>query len=477
MHPIRQHLATAVLLATTLGAIPTAAGAQEDGRRAELYDQFRQVFAAGDYASALPLAQELAQLIEDTEPLSSELPTAYNNLGVVQFRTGDTAAAEQSFGRALELLEATQGIASRKLISPLAGLGAVYAAQNQHARAADVLQQALGISRRADGLFNLDQLDILEALIRSYDAIGALEGVDREQRYALQVVQQQYGVEDPRTLPTLVRMADWYERTGRFVPARGLWIRSVEIASRESGGRNAATINGLLGIARTHRLQYVQDPESLAGEIVIDPLTGRPDPIMGGGGRAGAVKLDREGETAARQALDILDTTQDPPKALLARTLMELGDWFTTAHDPAAAIPYYQRAWPLIPEMLAPGEQNPLLAPRPMHYRPPAGAVRNLVKPDVETVSRKLEFNISVAATGEVTQATPITTDAPEGELSQVVRALEKAWFSPRFEDGQPVATEGFLFAEYWFERAPEPDAPAQSSPAESGGQPEAKKG
>jgi tetratricopeptide (TPR) repeat protein len=462
-------LARCAPLALLLTVATVAAFAADPDRpQASLYaaahEEFRRLFDAADYQAALPLAQELVRLVEATDPLSDELPTAYNNLGVVQFRTGDTAAAEKSFAQALELLESTQGIASRRLISPLAGLGAAYAAQSQHARAADALQRALAISRRADGLFNLEQLDLLEALSRSYEALGALDGVEREQRYALQVVQKQYGYDDPRTLPTLNRLAAWYERTQRYVQARALWFRSVEIASRESGGRNVATINGLLGIARTHRLQYVQDPESLEGGIIIDPLTGRPDPPMNAAGRAGPVKLDREGEAAARQALEILDTAEDPPKAVLARTLIELGDWYITAHNPGTALAYYQRAWPLIPEMLAPGELNPLLSPRPMHYRAPVGAVRNLAKQDAVTVARKLEFSLSVAATGEVTAAAPLTTDAPEAQSSQVSRALEKSWFSPRFEEGAPVATEGFLFVEYWHEIAPE--APVVEQPA-----------
>ena len=464
MHAIKRLAALAFLL------IAVPAGAADPDRRADVYREFRQASEAGDYETALPLARELTQLIEQADPMSQDLPTAYNNLGVAQFRTGELDAAERSFLRALELLEATQGIASRKMISPLAGLGAVYAAQGQHARAADTLQRALAISRRADGLFNLGQLDILDALVRSYEAIGLLEGVERELRYALQVAQQQYGHDDPRCLPAMTRLAQWYERTNRFVSARSLWLRSVEIAGSEGGGRNAATVNGLLGIARTIRLQFVRDPESLQAGLVLDPLTGQPDPFANRM-NMGPVRLDRAGEAAARQALEILDATPDPPTALMVRTLMELGDWYITAHDPASALPYYQRAWPLIPATLSPGEQNPLSSPRPLHYRPPGAALQLLSNPDVKTLSRKLEFNLSVAATGEVTGVTRVTTDAPEGEMSQVSRALAKAWFSPRFEDGQPVTTEGFLFEEYWYERAPEPapEPPATASADKAG--------
>jgi tetratricopeptide (TPR) repeat protein len=455
------------LLAVLLIAAAAPAMSKVMGRRAEVYQEFRQAFAAGDYASALPLAEEMTRLIEEADPSSKDLPTAYNNLGVVQFRTGDEESAEQSFTRSLELLEATEGIASRKMISPLVGLGAVFAAEGQQARAADVLKRALAISRRADGLFNLGQLEILDALLRSYEAIGALEGVESELQYALQVVQRQYGYGDPRCLPAMTRLAEWYERTGNFVAARRLWSLSVEIASREGGERNAATINGLLGIARTHRLQYAQNPESLQEELVLDPLTGRPD-VFANRLHVGPVRLDLEGEAAAQQALKILDSTSDPPTTLMVRALMELGDWYITAHDPVSAIPYYQRAWPLIPATLAPGEQNPLAAPRPVYYRLPVAALRNLGDPDVRVRPRTLEFNLSVAATGEVTGVTPLTTDAPGSEMSQLGRALDRAWFSPRFADGKPVATEDFRFEERWYERALEPEPPA------AGGQPKA---
>jgi tetratricopeptide (TPR) repeat protein len=473
MNEPRSRPLAAALLAL-LAAVPVVAAAQDPAtsagppvapattpsavdRQVAAYQAFQREFSAGRFESALPLARELVTIIETADPLSDELPTAYNNLGVVQFRTRDLAGAEASFARALDLLEGTQGISSRRLVSPLAGLGAVYAAQGQHARAVDVLQRAIAISRRADGLFNLDQLDMLDAAIRSYEALGVTEGVERESRYALQIVQQQYGFDDPRTLPVVTKLAGWYEKTERYVSARALWIRAVEIASKEGNGRNAATINGLLGVARTHRLQYARDPGSMEGAVVIDPLTGRPDPLMNTAGVQVQAKLNREGEAAAQRALEILESTPEPPKALMARALLELGDWYITAHDPARAVPYYERAWPLLGEMLAPGEQNPLASPRPLHYRPPPATTRNLGRPDQATITRKMEFNVDIGPTGEVTGVTPLPSGATANQTATVRRALEKAWFSPRFEDGKPLATTGFLFAEYWVEIAPEP--------------------
>ncbi len=473
------HRTLAGLVATllVLCSLPATGEPASDPGRAErqaVYDSFRQEFAAGRYDAALPLARQLVEMFEAQAPQSEQLPTAYNNLGAAQWRTGDLAGAEASFSRALELLEQTQGIGSRRLIAPLAGLATVYAEQGQHAMAADALQRAVAVSRRAEGLFNLEQLELLEPLVRSLEALGALDGVERELRYTLQVVRKRFGPDDPRTLPATVRLARWYEKLGRYPAARALWMQSAEVGSREGGGRNAATINGLLGIARTYRLQYVEQPESLVEEVPIDPFTGRPDPFANVGPRG---RLEDGGEKAALQALAILDGTPDPPKDLLGAALLELGDWYTTAQEPALAAPHYERAWPVLQVTLTPGENHPLAVPRPLYYRVPVGASRQRLGPDLRTIPRKMEFSLAVAATGEVTSAGVLSSEAQESQTAQVRRALERAWFSPRFEGGRAVATEGFLFTEYWHDVAPPEPAPEEAPQATKPDGPEKKTG
>ncbi len=438
----------------------------DEDRRVAAYEQFRALFDAGKYEEALPLAKSLVRLTEAADPQHEELPTAYNNLGVVQFRVGDLDSAESSFDTALDLLEKTEAISSRRLISPLAGLGAVYAASGQPAPAADVLHRAIAISRRADGLFNVDQLELIEALVSAYETLGNLEGIERERRYELQIVQQAYGHDDPRTLPAVTRFAEWLEKTDRWPAARVYWAKAVEIGTREGGGRNAATINGLLGIARSHRLQYVRDPESLSQPSGnIDPLTGRPDPLSISQERVGLARLDPEGEKAALQALEILESTTSPPPVLLTSTLIELGDWYMTEHKPDKAIPYYKRAWPLLGDGVAGGPPNPLLQPRPLEYRTPAAAVRNLTRARGPTVARPIGFSMTVTATGETEDVT-VVDDAPEGQVAQIRRALERARFSPRFEEGLPVVTTGYRFVEHWIEVQSEDEPDAEGTPA-----------
>ena len=473
-------VAALLVLASLPAAGETADPDPQVAERQAAYDAFAREFEAGRYEAALPHAQQLVDLFEAQAPMSDKLSTAYNNLGAVQWRTGDLDGAEKSFSRALEFLEQTQGIASRRLIAPLAGLATVYAEQGQHARAADALQRAIAVSRRAEGLFNLQQLDLLEPLVRAYEAMGALDGVERELRYMLQIVRKRFGADDPRTLPTLARLAALYEQVGRYPAARALWVQTARVGASEGGGRNAATIKGLLGISRTHRLQYVEQPESMVESVPIDPLTGQPDPFGSMGMRGGPVKLDDAGGKAALQALEILDGTPDPPKDLLGATLLELGDWYTTAREPVLAAPYFDRAWPVLQETLSPGEAHPLAVPRPLYYRPPPAASRLRLSPDLRTIARRMEFSLAVSAAGEVTSVQVLSSEADDSQTAQARRALERAWFSPRYEDGRAVPTEGFLFVETWHDVAPpEPDPapepvqdPAAAEPAAPQGKP-----
>lgn len=441
-----------------------------ESQRQAVYDDFKRAFAANQFPEALALADHLVRLMEAAGVDNERMSTAWNNLGVVQFRTGDLAGSEASFRRSLELLEATEGIASRRLISPLAGLAAVQAAGDQHALAAESLQRAVAISRRSEGLFNLRQLELLDPLARSFEVLGADAQVEQQHRYALKIVQREYGVNDPRTLPATLELARWLEAKGRYVSSRALWGQVVRVGSAEGGSLNVATIDGLIAIARTYRLQYSLDPESIAEANAEDPFAGRYEAGTSLPARYIAVRLDDDGEKAALKALELLEASSDPPPEVLARVLMELGDWYTTAHRPEVALPYYQRAWPLLAEAEAQGgAANPLSVPLPLHYRPPNAATRNRDRDGVVTEGRPIRVELAIAPTGEVTAVTVVESALDESQTNTLVRALGRAWFRPRFDAGAPVDEPALPFTETWFAIAEPGQSPeGESEPTES---------
>jgi tetratricopeptide (TPR) repeat protein len=451
--------------------------------RMEAYDQFRGLYETARFEEALPYAQQVVVLSEADPERDYELPIAYNNLGATQYQLSNYPAAADSYRKSLELLEATQGISSRRLVVPLAGLGAVYAALDQHELAADHFDRALAVSRRADGLFNLAQMPLITQAADSRYALNDFGGVEKQYMYALKIAEQNYGYGDERTLPALLQLATFYESLREFIAARMMYLRARDAAFKESSGFNPLAIKALVGIARSHRLQYTMDPDTLESQQPArDEITGE---IIGKVYRESRVPppaADRTGLKSVQTALELLRATSDPPKDLLTETLIELGDWYQTTSRPNFAIPYYAEAAAILEERNSsdPLAGNPLMVPRMVFYRPPVSASRGLNTLTGQYIIRKTVFSFVVTDAGQPQSVAIVSTTMTENQLSQATRAVTKAIYSPRFANGQPVTTEGVTFTGEWYEEhnpettptpaaAPKPDAaPPQAATSDA---------
>mgnify|MGYP001469298996 CR=1 FL=1 len=455
-------LATLLLSAATFAAaamadepVPAAATAlQAIDQRMEAYDQFKAMFETARFEEALPLAQRVVELSEIDRDRDTELPIAYNNLGATQYQLGNYQAAEASYQKSLALLEESQGISSRRMIAPLAGLGAVYAALDQHALAVMHLDRALAVSRRSEGLFNLAQLPLIDKAASSRFVLGDYGGVERDYFYALRIAEQRYGFDDPRTLPAAMKLGAFYESLKEYVAARGLYLRVRDISMKESGGFNPLAVKSLVGIGRTHRLQYTMEPESLESQLPArDDVTGEVVAKVYRESRVPPPAADRAGLKSIELALQLLRATPDPPQPLLAETLTELGDWYQATSRASTAIPYYAEASSIYATEIDSGLGNPLLAPRLIFYRPPLASTRGIGIVTGKVVIHQTVFSFAVSETGGTQNVTVVTTDMSDSQLAQSRRAVERAMFSPRFENGKPVATEGVQFTGIWYEQ------------------------
>ncbi|MGQ0383168.1 MAG: tetratricopeptide repeat protein [Gammaproteobacteria bacterium] len=447
-------------------ATPSPAGLDE---RIEAYELFRGHFDAGRYQEALPFAERVVTLTEPRADRDVELPTAWNNLAATHFLLGRYDAAEVNYLKSLELLEATQGISSRRLIVPLAGLGAAHASRDQRAIGAGYYARALAVSRRAEGLFNLAQLPFVEQAADNLQALRDFAGAERERRYTLRIVEQNFGYGDPRTLPALQQLADFYERMGEYVAARTMYLRIRDVTMQESGGYNPESIRALLGIARTHRLQFMVDPEVVEGQQAArDSITGE---VLSRGqqeGRVPAPSVDRTGFHSVRTALELLRATPDPPKQLLLDTLVELGDWYQATGRSSLALPSYEEAAAIHAAASDEGLSSPLMLPQMIAYRPPFAAMRGINAAPGKYRMRRTVFEFQVTESGETRDIAVAESDMSEGQLMQSRRALTRAIYRPRFENGKAVASTGVRFTSEWNELV-QPEQPAES-PAEATG-------
>jgi tetratricopeptide (TPR) repeat protein len=440
--------------------------------RLEAYQQFRGLYESARFDEALPYAKLVVELSEQDAARDHELPIAYNNLGATQYQLGDYAGAAASYRQSLDLLESTQGISSRRLVVPLAGLGAVYAAQDEHLVAAELYERAIAVSRRAEGLFNLQQVPLLKQAADSRYAINDFGGAEREYLYAVKIAEQNYGYGDPRTLPPLLEIAGFYEGLREFIAARMMYLRARDVALKDSAAYSPGAVRALTGIARTHRLQYTMDPDTLdSQQPARDEVTGEMVGKVYRESRVPPPAADRTGLKAAQTALELLRSTPNPPPDLMTQTLIELGDWFQSTSRPAMSMPYYAEAAGILDAQVAadPLAGNPLKAPRMVFYRPPLSASRGLNTLSGQYVIRKAVFSFVVSETGLPQDISVVSTDMNEDQLGLSRRALAKAIYSPRFSEGKPVATAGVTFTGEWYEEfVPDPNSTAtQATSAE----------
>lgn len=423
--------------------------------RLEAYQQFRTLYESSRFEEALPYARQVVELSEHGDDPDYELPIAYNNLGATQYQLGDYAGANASYRKSLDLLEATQGISSRRLVVPLAGLGAVFAAQEEHKAAAELYQRALAVSRRSDGLFNLQQVPLLKQAADSHYAISDFAGAEREYLYALKIAEQNYGYGDPRTIPPLLDLGTFYEGLREFIAARMMFMRARDSALEANPGYSPEAVRALTGIARCHRLQYTMDPDTLdSQQPARDEITGEMVGKVYKESRVPPPAADRTGLKAAQQALDLLRSTSQPPPDLMTRTLIELGDWFQSTSRPAMSLPYYAEAAEILDAQTAadPLAGHPLRAPRMVFYRPPVSASRGLNTLSGRYIIRKTVFSFLVAEDGLPRDITIVSSNMNEDQIGLSRRAVSKAIYSPRFSGGKPVSTAGVTFTGEWYE-------------------------
>lgn len=415
----------------------------EATERSDAYQQFRTHFDARRFADALPPAEQVVALTEQQFGASGrELVTPLLNLATTQKRLNNLTAAEAAYKRALRIVEAVDGGYSHGVIEPLHGLGLTYFEGGQYRNAAEQLRRAVDVSRKLDGLFNVQQLPLVTGLIDSYVALDQVADVDREQQYALRLSENAYGRNDPRMLPVLARSADWCEATGRYRMARQAHARTLDIVGRTAGKRDPSVVPPLRGIARSYVNEYLygsQDVDS-SGRDYNPALSGTLGGMPPGGQEpTRVVRLDPDGEDALKLALAVLAERPDQ-LALRAETLLDLGDWYQLGGDNQDAKRTYRDAWTAFSAPGGPGTAL-MSAPAQLYYKAPSSSVRRPDQDEDEVAERFVEVQFTVTPEGRVTDTQVLATDASEAQERSVTTALRRSRYRPRFVDGNPVAT------------------------------------
>ena len=454
--------------------LPLPALAVTDAERVAVYRDFRAQFDARQYDAARPLAEKLVKLSEEQYGAEElQVSTPLTNLATVEFKLGNYPAAIDAYQRSLRILQNKSTLADKAQIRPLHGLGVSFLRANDPESAVVALKRAADLSRNTDGLFNIGQVEFIDALIEAYAATGRYTEADKESLYAMRVEEAAYGRSSLKLLDRLDKLARWHEEAHRYTTERAIYERALSILQRAAPETDLRRIGPLRGIARSYRLESFYGVEGAdTGGGGFNTNTGAP--VFADGSQ------QRRGEVTLTTALTILDANQPTDFRTRGEVLADLGDWYLISNALRRSYDTYAESWKAFAEV---NDTSYLDVPRLLAHRPSISSIgRSQIDP-AEAVLKVVELRFRVDRDGRVDNATSPTTDVPESVVRNSIASMRRSRFAPRIENGAAVATDDVVFYERVVIKASSPgtapssgtapETPAAETPAPAPEEPE----
>lgn len=400
--------------------------------RIELELALDQAEADAEPARAAALALEWLTAVEtEFGRESPERVSALTRAGRAQRLAGELDGAERLLREALQLTRTLDGPLSPTQLAPLTELARVYQAMEEYPLAIATFAEAQGLSRRTLGLLNLAQLDMLDGMAESLFALEAYEEAESRQREAFDIAERHHGTDSLALLPRLYEFAGWLRRTGKLAEERALYMRAITLLEADGGAEDARLIEPLRRLAKSH--QYAAS--------FIDPRAMPSSPT-------GHLSADQ----ALGRALVLARGAEAPSPAVEALLLIDQGDWSMAIGRRVAALDRYREAWLRLGDAEDGARLRQAWFGTPAAVTAPQPSWRG-VRPrgsEPGLTDGQVIATYSVNAQGRAENIEIIESYPPGRKDTTVRRTLREMRFRPRFEDGEPVASDdqrySFLF-------------------------------
>lgn len=429
--------------------------AETDGDVPSIYDTlvFDQPIPISD-AVAPPMEEYSQRYLENSEP--EPYPAQMRNI--------------QNYEQTINDIEYQGGAWDPGLTEPLRDLGAIYAEQGTHELAVDAYARAMHVSRVNAGLDSLEQIPMVESMIDSYLALGDWDKADQYQNYLYYTQRKAFGLDDPRMVPVLDRMASWNLRVfnARWGEAVGLRLHSAyyllraasRIVSVHFGPEDERYLNYLRDTAGTAYLisryqgliEEATRPEfNSVQDMYVDQLY-KVRPINERGYQEGLQALQQVVEYYAEHA---------PRSEEHARAVVHEADWYLLFERRRTAAQAYSDAW----QMMQALENGPELIQEIFGSVTPLPQFSDRIKAltttaDIEQRAPNarqagfIDIEFDVTPYGAVLDLEVLNEDETLDArvLSVLRRAVRDTTFRPRLENGEAVRSDNNrLRYPYWY--------------------------
>jgi tetratricopeptide (TPR) repeat protein len=267
------------------------------------------------------------------------------NLAAAQSFAQDYIGAEATYQRVIGLLETEGKVGSSRMARATAGLAGVYSSEKRYQLAVPAYEHALTISRRSEGLFNEEQLPLLDGYAESLTEMGQLEDAYQAYLYGLRVAERRFGADSPQIVERLEELGRWYTRIGIYDPGRQYLRAAVRIVEKKQGVNSIALVGPLTAIAESFRRQLL-DPVAMRDSADVDRNSVFHDAIEPAHAIARAGPARRRGRACAHaRGADRRCASRKRPPLQVADVRTQMGDWYQTRLQHDRALPHYKLAW------------------------------------------------------------------------------------------------------------------------------------
>jgi CHAT domain-containing protein/Flp pilus assembly protein TadD len=236
----------------------------------QLNQQVLNLFAAGRYREATPLAERALALLLQVLPANhTYVARSENNLAEVYAAQGRYEEAESLYGSALTAFQQSYGPGSSWVAQGLEGLGKLYFAQGRYREAEPFLEEALSIRRALLGNTHLDVALSLNNLGELYRLQGRYSEAVRLHQEALGIRRQLLGEQHADVAQSLSNLALTAVSQGRYGEAETYFQQAIAINRQALGSNHPDLGYSLNGLGHLYRLlgQYDQ-AERLYREVL-----------------------------------------------------------------------------------------------------------------------------------------------------------------------------------------------------------------
>jgi esterase/lipase superfamily enzyme/Tfp pilus assembly protein PilF len=341
-------IAIAVLLAGFLSALP----ARSDELGA-LSDQVQQLYQAGKYSEAVPVAQQALALAEKLHgPDHPDVANSLNHLAALYGTQGRYADAEPLYRRSLAIREKALGPDHPDVARSLNNLAGLYDDEGRYADAEPLYKRALAIDEKALGPDDTVVATMLNNLAALYHDEGRYTDTEPLLKRSLAIREKALGPDNPDVARSLNNLAGLYHDEGRYADAEPLYKHALAVREKALGPDHPDVAQSLNNLAALYGTQgrYADAEPLLKRSLAIDEKALGPDhpDVANSLSNLAALYHDEgrypDAEPLMKRSIAIDEKALGPEHPDVAQSLNNLAGLYETEGRYADAEPLYKHA-------------------------------------------------------------------------------------------------------------------------------------